>query len=171
MDDEAVKGVAYAHAPRLGVSNNAYAFLEVSRLVEICIDDSSSCLNAGDLGVVANEIDEAAASARYDEVDVSDSFQQFSRCLVRSRHKVHGIGFNAFFHQYPLDQSHGGAVGRISITAALQQACIAALEAQREHVESDIRPRLVDDSYHSERNAYLLESQPVGQSPLDEGTA
>ena len=46
---------------------------------------------------------------------------------------------------------------------ASQQHGVAGLQRQPERVDGDIRPALVDDSDHAERDPLLAQLQPVGQ--------
>ena len=60
-------------------------------------------------------------------------------------------------------QQHGVGVARAR--GAAQQAGVAALEAEAGDVDRDVGARLVDDEQHAERNAHLLDVEPVRQPP------
>ena len=171
MHDETVQCVADAYATGLGIGDDTNPLFKVTRRVEICIHHACSGLYAGDLGVVPDEIYQAPATARDDQVHVSHRFEQFLRGVVRGRKEVHRVGIGAGGGHDALDERYGRAVGVVRVAAALQQARAAALEAQGEHVEGDVGPGFIDDSDDSERHAHLPEFQAIGKCPLNEDTA
>lgn len=58
VDNQAIEGVAYADTARLGVADDARSLVEVSRHVEICMNDTCASLYNRDFCVVADRSDE-----------------------------------------------------------------------------------------------------------------
>ena len=170
MDDEAVQRVADAHAPRLRIEHDGLAHLQITRSVEIRVHHAGARFNAGDAGVVADKVDEPAAAARDDDVDVADGVQQRVRRLVRGGQQGRGRRGDAPARQHPLHDRHGGAVRRIRILPAFQHAGIPAFETQRENVQRHVRTGLINDADDPERHGDLPQMQPVREDPVQQDT-
>ena len=166
VDDEAVKGVAYRHPSRLGIVDDGTSHLQVSVLVEISVHHPGTCLNDRYACSVANEVDEFPAPARYAQIDVSHSIEHLSRCLVCGRQQCHHVGVHAEAFQHLVYQGYFLTVGAVSILAPLEHAGIAAFEAERENVESDVGPGLVDHADDPEGHADTAQAQAVRQCLL-----
>ena len=54
----------------------------------------------------------------------------------------------------------------VRVPASLEQAGVAALEAQREDIESDVGPGLINDTDYAERHGNLPEFQTVGEGTV-----
>ena len=65
-----------------------------------------------------------------------------------------------------MDERHGGLVAGVGIAATLEHAGIAALEAEREDVESYIGTCLIDHADNAEGHADTTQPQAVGQCLL-----
>ena len=65
-----------------------------------------------------------------------------------------------------MNQFYRGLVRQVSIRTALQHTGIAALEAEREHVESHIRTGLVNHANDTKRHRDTMQAQAVGQRLL-----
>ena len=85
VHDQAVQGVADAHAPRFRIENDGLAHLQVACRVEIRVHHAGAGFDAGDAGVVADKVDEPAAAARDDDVDVADGVQQRGTIATAAR--------------------------------------------------------------------------------------
>ena len=71
---------------------------------------------------------------------------------------------HAFALQHLVDQCDDSPVGIIGIPTSFQDAGIAAFKTQREHIERNIGTRLINNTYHSERNRDTCQHQSVFQS-------
>ena len=157
MNEQAVQGIAHADAPRLGVVHDSAALAEVAVLVEVGVDDAGSRLDDRHPGVVAHEVNELAASAGDAEVHISHGIQQFSRGLVGGGQQGHGVGVYVMALQHVVDETYGRAVGGVGIASALEDAGIAALEAEREDVEGDVGTGFVDHADDAEGHADAMQ--------------
>ena len=73
--------------------------------------------------------------------------------------------------QHPLHDRHGGAVGRVRVLPALEHARVPALETEREHVQRDVRARLIDHADHPERHGDLPQLEPVREDAVQQDAA
>ncbi len=65
-----------------------------------------------------------------------------------------------------MNQGNGRTVGVICVAPPFQYAGVAALETEREDIESDIRTSLVYNSNHPERHPDPAQVDAVGQSAM-----
>ena len=161
MDEQAVKGIAHADPPRLGIDNDVRPLLEICILVEIGIHDTGSGLYARHLGIVPDKIDEPAAPAWNQHIHIAHGSEKLPCGLMGRWEQVDGIRSHAFGDQNLTDQFRDSQIGILRITSALEHTDIAALEAKREHIEGHIRASLINDSDHPERDAHPLDFQAV----------
>ena len=85
--------------------------------------------------------------------------------------QAHGHRVDAGLAEHLLYQGHDGFVRLLGVASAFQDAGVAALEAQREHVETHVGAGFEHDAYHTERHAYAAQAQSVGQGALQQGAA
>ena len=67
--------------------------------------------------------------------------------------------------KHAVDERDYGAVGAIGVAPAFKDAGVARLEAERENVETDVWPGLIDDTYYAERHADTPQAQAVLKRP------
>ena len=115
MDDQAIQSVTYTDTTRLCVVYDGLPFLFVSLLVEIGMADTGSCLDYRDTGIVTNEVNQRTAATWYDQVDQSDSIQQFGcRFPVRWQQATNSRVYAMTF-QHLMDDTDQCPVGVVSI--------------------------------------------------------
>ena len=161
MDEQAVKGIAHADPPRLGIDNDVRPLLEICILVEIGIHHTGSGLYARHLGIVPDKIDEPAAPAWNQHIHIAHGSEKLPCGLMGRWEQVDGIRSHAFGNQDLSDQFRDSQIGILRITSALEHTDIAALEAKRKHIEGHIRASLINDSDHPERDAHPLDFQAI----------
>ena len=83
VDDQAVEGVADAHAARLGVADHGTSLFEVAVDVEIGVDDAGARFDDRDAGVLADEADQPRPAARDDYVDETRERHELVGCVMR----------------------------------------------------------------------------------------
>ena len=166
MDDEAVEGVADAHAPRLGVADHGAAFRQVAVRVEIGVDDARAGLDDGNAGVLAHEADQPGTAAGDHHIDVTHGPEQRRHGFVVGGQQGEGRRVDALAAECFVEQGGDGFVGAAGVAAAFQHAGVARPETQREDVGRDVRTRLADHSHDAERHADLADRQSVGAGPL-----
>ena len=166
VDDQCVERVAYTYAARLGVEYDVASHGEVAILVEVSADYSGPGLNDRYAGVVADEINQPLASAWDAHVHISDSIEH-SRCgFVCGRKQGYDIFVDAFIAQHSPYQRHDSLVGVFGIAAPFEDTCVCGLEAEREHIESDIGAGFVYYADYAERYADTPQTQSVGAFAL-----
>ena len=91
--------------------------------------DSCASFDNRNRGFLSNEIDEAFAAARNDEVNIPVGVQQFSCCLMGGGKQRDGILIDAEVFEHGLDDSDDGAVAIVSILPSFQNTGASGLEA------------------------------------------
>ena len=129
MDDEAVEGVADAHAARLGVADDGAAFGEVALCVEIGVDDAGTGLDDGDAGVLAHEADQPRTAAGDHHVDIAHGPEQGRHGFVAGGQQGEGRWVDALAAERFVEQGGDGFVGVAGVAAAFQHAGVAGFQA------------------------------------------
>ena len=132
--------------------------------------DACAGLDDGDAGVLPHELDEAAAAARNDEVDVAFGVEQFGCSFAGSWQQFDHVRIDAEAFEHLVYHAHDGAVGAVGVAATLQDAGVSALQAQGADVEADVGPCFVDDADDTEWHADAAQPEAVGQYVLLEHT-
>ncbi len=97
--------------------------------MKVCVAYSGAGLDDGYEGIVAHIVDEAAASARYEEVDFAPGLQEGVGCFVTAFHEHGGIGGRACGVKSVAYDFYGFGVASGSLVAAFEHASAASLEA------------------------------------------
>lgn len=166
MNNEAVEGIADAHAPRFSVKDNTASLLRIAGLIEVCAHHTGTGLYHRHAGRISHEINQPTAATRDTQVNIADGRQQRRRGLMCGGQQRHGSSVHTIAAENFVYHPDTGTIRLVGITATFQNTGVAALEAQREYIERDIRPCLIYHSNHAERHANLLQHQPVCQSAL-----
>ncbi len=166
VDDDAVERVADAGAPRLGVEDDAAPHVEVAVLVEVTVHHAGARLDDRHFGVVADKLYQPLAATGNAEVDVVHGGEHLTRCLMRERQQFDGRRVDALLAQHLLDKADARPTRCFGVFSTFQHAGVATLEAQREHVEGDVGPRLIDHAYDAERHTHPPQMEAVGQRLL-----
>ena len=116
--------------------------------------------------MVAYELDEFLAAARNAQVDISHGIEHLASSLVGGWQQGGNGRVDAVVLQDIVDEADDGAVAVVGVLATFQHTGITALETQREHVERDIGPGLVDHADDSEGYRHSSQAQSVGQGGL-----
>ena len=112
---------------------------------------------------IPHETDQALAATRNTEIDIAHRRQHSSRSLMRSRQEFDNMWVDPIFLQYFMDDCHLRQVCAVGFLASFQNGSIATLEAEREDIEGDIRPRLEDHTDDTKRHTDAFQMQPVVQ--------
>jgi len=104
------------------------------------------------------------------------------RAAARNNHIHQPARLDQFLHRLPRARSRSsiapsgtpGTAARISPAAdccapllcRAQHNRVAGFQRKHRRINRDIRPRLVNDSHHSQRHAHLADVQPVRACPL-----
>ena len=165
VDDQAVEGVADAHAARLGVADHGTSLFEVAVDVEIGVDDAGARFDDRDAGVLADEADQPRPAARDDYVDIAHGAQQRPHGFVPRGEQREGVFVDAFGAERFVQQRRDRLVGMAGVAAPFQDAGVARLDAEREDVGRDIGAGFADHADHAERYAALDDGHAVGARP------
>ena len=165
VDDQAVEGVADAHAARLGVADHGTSLFEVAVDVEIGVDDAGARFDDRDAGVLADEADQPRPAARDDYVDIAHGAQQRPHGFVPRGEQREGVFVDAFGAERFVQQRRDRLVGVAGVAAPFQDAGVARLDAEGEDVGRDIGAGFADHAAHAERYAALDDGHAVGARP------
>ena len=75
--------------------------------------------------------------------------------------RIHAIVLKHFVYD-----ADDGPVGTVGIAPALQHTGTARLQAEREYIETDVGPGLVDDGYDPEGHTDTPDVQPIRKDIL-----
>ena len=92
--------------------------------------------------------------------------EQFGGGFAVGREQFHDVQVCFKLFQHIMYHTDNGAVGTVGIASAFQYAGVAAFQAEREHVETDVGTCFVDDADYSEGDAHPLYFQSVGHYSL-----
>ena len=98
--------------------------------VEVAMTDAGSCLDDWHCGILADILNESAATARNDQVDISVSMQHLRRCLMSGRQQRYTIGIYTVLLKYCFNNADDGLVGIVSIFTSLEHAGISTLQTK-----------------------------------------
>ena len=163
MHYQAVEGIAYAAPSGLAILYDTGRHCDVGILVEIGIHHSRTSLYDRHLGGVADEINELSATTWYAHVNKSHGVEHLCRSLVGGRKECGNGGVHAVFLKHGMNEAYRGTARAVGILSTFQYSGIAALQAEREHVEGDVGACLVDDADNAKGYAYALQPQAVVQ--------
>ncbi|MNS81750.1 hypothetical protein D3C72_1154710 [compost metagenome] len=108
--------------------------------------------------IKADALDQALATARYDDIDIlRHADQRAYRLAIGGFHHLHHRGWQTSLSQAALNAGGDGAVGVNGLGAAAQDGRVAGLQAQTGRINSHIRPRLVDDPDHTQWHPHLAD--------------
>ena len=131
--------------------------------------DPGSRLYDRHLGIVADESDEALATAGDAEVDVAHSLEHGARSLVGEGQQLYGTRIHTMCFQHIFYQFYSCLTRLLSVLAAFEHAGVAALETEGEYIEGDVRACLINHAYHAEGDADAAQVQAVGERLVLEG--
>ena len=63
VDNQAIQGIAYTDAACFGIVDNGCSLLQVTFFIEVSVADACAGLNNRDCSILADELDEIAATA------------------------------------------------------------------------------------------------------------
>lgn len=110
------------------------------------------------LGVAADALDQALATARHDHVDeLRHGDQLTDGSAVGSFHHLHGSCRQIGHGQALLDTAGNRLIGMDGLGAATQDGGVAGLQAQAGRIDGHVRPRLVDDADHAQRHTHFAD--------------
>ena len=82
MNQQTIQRIADTHAACLGIVDDGAPHLQIAVLIEIGVYHTGACLDDGDTGGVAHEVDELSAATGDAEIHIADGIQHLTRCLM-----------------------------------------------------------------------------------------
>ncbi len=125
--------------------------------------DSRTRLDDRYLCCVAHETNQSLATTRNTKIDVTYCRKHGACCLMRCRQEFNYMRIDAILLQHRMDDRHLCPVCTIGFFTTLQNSGIATLEAEREDIKGDIRPRLEDHTDDTERYTDSFQMQAIVQ--------
>ena len=163
MDQQRVECIAHTRPAGLGIVYDNTSHRRVACCVKIGMHHTGTRLDDRHLGRFAHHPDESLAASGYAQVYVSHSLKQPGGSLVGGRKQGDGGCGQLIAAQDIVDDGHSSAVGGFGIFPSFEDAGIAALETEREHIESDVGSGLVDHADDTKWYTDLAQQQSVGK--------
>ena len=166
VDDKTVERIAYAHAARLGIVDNGFSLFQITGRMEIAVAYACTRFDDRHARIFANKLNQAAASARYHQVDIAYGLKHFACQLVVGRQKGSTGFVETFLTQYGMNDFHNGPIGAVGIRTAFKHTGVAAFQTEREYVERYVGACFVNDADNTERHAHLVDFHTVRLRPF-----
>ena len=166
VHEECLHGVASAGALHLGIEADGLCHGRVGCVVHVGVADALVVLDHRDGGLLHDELHEAFAAARDDEVDQLVLFeQQGGGPPVLVVDECDGPGRDADLLAGLAQHFHDRGVGLDGLRASSEHHCVSGFEAQRGGIGGDVGAGLVDDADDTDRHAHPTHLHPVGAPP------
>ena len=160
---QALSRVTRAVFLRFSVVGHFHGHVDIARIVHIGVAVAIQVLDDGHLGLAADALNQALATARDDDIHVSGHGDELAHGLaVGGGHQLHRLGGQACLHQCLLHQRGQSAVAVDGLGATTQDASVAALDAQGRGFDGDVGTALVDHAKHANRHPHLADTDAAG---------
>ena len=161
MDDERVERAADRRTSRFRIENDRSRFCCVSAGINEGMHDAGARFDDRNAAVFPYEVDQRLTAARDHHVNHVICLEHRFHGFPVRREEEDRMLINPVLLQHCLNQSDDGCIRILRIASALEYAGIPRLEAERERIYGDVRPRFVDDADHPERDRDFLDMQAI----------
>ena len=167
INQQRFERAADAGAAHLGIDHEVDSLLRIGRPINIHVAEALEVADHRHAGVLLHTLDQAAATARYDDIDLAIKAGQHlaDSGAVGGADKLYCVRRQAFGLKRRAHGIDEGVRGMRAFRSAAQDGGIAGAQAERSRICSHVRAAFVNDSDDTQRHGHAGKVQSVRLLP------